>query len=188
MLIRRRPRHRLSDLARPGCARDYLEPFNPHKDLELRAHDVKMRRPMVVSVHPYCHRTEALKGRHANSHVACNNRTSTPHLSPPRRRRHPLPSLSREEMLMSQVLARAAPILFMPQKQPAKPAARRLKVVSEYEPNGDQPTAIRDLVTGVTGNEMDQVLLGVTGSGKTFRSRPSSWPPTRRWQRSSTAR
>ena len=69
---------------------------------------------------------------------------------------------------MSQVLARAAPILFMPQKQPAKPVTRRLKVVSEYEPNGDQPTAIHDLVTGVDGNEMDQVLLGVTGSGKTF--------------------
>src|SRR5579871_4350285 len=69
---------------------------------------------------------------------------------------------------MSEVLARAAPILFMPQKQPAKPVTRQLKVVSEYEPNGDQPTAIRDLVTGVTGNEMDQVLLGVTGSGKTF--------------------
>src|SRR5579871_6952190 len=69
---------------------------------------------------------------------------------------------------MSEVLARAAPILFMPQKQPAKPVTRQLKVVSEYEPNGDQPTAIRDLVTGVDGNDRDQVLLGVTGSGKTF--------------------
>ncbi len=69
---------------------------------------------------------------------------------------------------MSQVLSRPAPILFMPQKQPAKALTRRLKVVSEYEPNGDQPTAINNLVTGVDGSERDQVLLGVTGSGKTF--------------------
>ena len=41
-------------------------------------------------------------------------------------------------------------------------------MVSEYEPSGDQPTAIRDLVAGVEGGERDQVLLGVTGSGKTF--------------------
>jgi len=40
--------------------------------------------------------------------------------------------------------------------------------VSEYEPAGDQPTAIRELVEGVRTAERDQVLLGVTGSGKTF--------------------
>jgi excinuclease ABC subunit B len=56
----------------------------------------------------------------------------------------------------------------MPQKQPAKPMTRRLKVVSEYEPAGDQPTAITELVRGVTAEDRDQVLLGVTGSGKTF--------------------
>ncbi len=69
---------------------------------------------------------------------------------------------------MSQVLTRPSPALFLPPKQPARPATRRLKVVSEYEPNGDQPTAIRELVAGVTANDRDQVLLGVTGSGKTF--------------------
>jgi len=37
-----------------------------------------------------------------------------------------------------------------------------------YEPKGDQPHAIGELVEGVTGGEQDQVLLGVTGSGKTF--------------------
>ena len=42
------------------------------------------------------------------------------------------------------------------------------KLVSEYEPKGDQPTAIAELVQGVTTHERDQVLLGVTGSGKTF--------------------
>ncbi len=44
----------------------------------------------------------------------------------------------------------------------------KFKLVSEYEPAGDQPTAIRELVEGVRANERDQVLLGVTGSGKTF--------------------
>ena len=42
------------------------------------------------------------------------------------------------------------------------------KLVSEYEPKGDQPTAIEALVAGVSEHERDQVLLGVTGSGKTF--------------------
>jgi excinuclease ABC subunit B len=45
---------------------------------------------------------------------------------------------------------------------------RRFRVVSEYEPEGDQPQAIEELVKGVRANERDQVLLGVTGSGKTF--------------------
>jgi excinuclease ABC subunit B len=43
-----------------------------------------------------------------------------------------------------------------------------LKVVSEYQPAGDQPTAIADLIKGLQAQERDQVLLGVTGSGKTF--------------------
>ncbi len=41
-------------------------------------------------------------------------------------------------------------------------------LVSEYGPKGDQPTAIDELVGGVNEHERDQVLLGVTGSGKTF--------------------
>ena len=45
---------------------------------------------------------------------------------------------------------------------------RRFRVASDYEPAGDQPQAIGDLVSGVEATEMDQVLLGVTGSGKTF--------------------
>ena len=39
---------------------------------------------------------------------------------------------------------------------------------SEFAPNGDQPTAIKELSGGVASGERDQVLLGVTGSGKTF--------------------
>jgi excinuclease ABC subunit B len=42
------------------------------------------------------------------------------------------------------------------------------RMVSPFEPKGDQPTAIAALVEGVNSRERDQVLLGVTGSGKTF--------------------
>ncbi|MDO4670840.1 MAG: excinuclease ABC subunit UvrB [Aerococcus sp.] len=41
-------------------------------------------------------------------------------------------------------------------------------LVSSYEPNGDQPTAIKELVDGVERGEKAQVLLGGTGTGKTF--------------------
>jgi excinuclease ABC subunit B len=43
-----------------------------------------------------------------------------------------------------------------------------IRMVSDYEPAGDQPTAIKDLVEGIQSGERSQVLLGVTGSGKTF--------------------
>ncbi len=59
-------------------------------------------------------------------------------------------------------------VQFAPLKQPAKPVTTRLRVVSEYEPAGDQPAAIKTLVGGIEAGEQDQVLLGVTGSGKTF--------------------
>ena len=43
-----------------------------------------------------------------------------------------------------------------------------LQLVSEFEPAGDQPQAIKTLLDGIERKERDQVLLGVTGSGKTF--------------------
>ncbi len=69
---------------------------------------------------------------------------------------------------MSSALMPNAPMLFMPQKQTMRPVIKALRVVSEYEPAGDQPTAIKELVGGLLAEERDQVLLGVTGSGKTF--------------------
>ncbi|MBD8679242.1 excinuclease ABC subunit UvrB [Sphingomonas sp. CFBP 13720] len=60
---------------------------------------------------------------------------------------------------------------FIPHRpsRPAKvDAGRRFVIQSEYEPAGDQPTAIRELVAAARAGERDQVLLGVTGSGKTF--------------------
>src|SRR5579871_619235 len=64
-----------------------------------------------------------------------------------------------------------APTLWTPHR-PARPekseGGRRFKLVSDYQPAGDQLTAIPELVAGVSAREHDQVLLGVTGSGKTF--------------------
>ncbi|MBK5215099.1 MAG: DEAD/DEAH box helicase family protein [Flavobacteriaceae bacterium] len=42
------------------------------------------------------------------------------------------------------------------------------KIVSEFEPTGDQPQAIKALVAGLNSEEKYQTLLGATGSGKTF--------------------
>src|SRR5688572_2335060 len=44
----------------------------------------------------------------------------------------------------------------------------QFRLVSEFKPQGDQPQAIDKLVQGIENNQKDQVLLGVTGSGKTF--------------------
>ncbi|MFT3976758.1 MAG: excinuclease ABC subunit UvrB [Sphingomonas bacterium] len=55
-----------------------------------------------------------------------------------------------------------------PQRPEKVEGGKPFKLVSEYEPSGDQPTAIAELVEGALAGERDQVLLGVTGSGKTF--------------------
>jgi len=44
----------------------------------------------------------------------------------------------------------------------------KLSTVSDFKPAGDQPDAIKKLISGIKGKKNDQVLLGVTGSGKTF--------------------
>ncbi len=65
----------------------------------------------------------------------------------------------------------ATPVTFTPHK-PERPEKTEggiaFELVSEFEPQGDQPTAIAELMEGVNNNEQDQVLLGVTGSGKTY--------------------
>jgi excinuclease ABC subunit B len=50
----------------------------------------------------------------------------------------------------------------------AAPRGAPFRVVSNFEPAGDQPAAIAELISGLEDGERDQVLLGVTGSGKTF--------------------
>ena len=42
------------------------------------------------------------------------------------------------------------------------------KLESKYTPSGDQPQAIKELVEGIKEGKRDQVLLGATGTGKTF--------------------
>src|SRR5579859_3294024 len=63
------------------------------------------------------------------------------------------------------------PMLWKPHRpdRPSKSEGGKVfKLVSDYAPAGDQLAAIPELVAGVNAREHDQVLLGVTGSGKTF--------------------
>ena len=61
--------------------------------------------------------------------------------------------------------------IFLPPKvkRPEKSeGGKAFKLVSDFTPSGDQPKAIKQLVSGLDDEARDQVLLGVTGSGKTF--------------------
>ena len=55
-----------------------------------------------------------------------------------------------------------------PERPEKVEGGKPFKLVSDYEPSGDQPTAIKELTEAALAGERDQVLLGVTGSGKTF--------------------
>ncbi len=57
---------------------------------------------------------------------------------------------------------------FTPPKRPSVNDGRALKLSSPFSPAGDQPEAITELTANLESGERDQVLLGVTGSGKTF--------------------
>ncbi|WP_407865999.1 excinuclease ABC subunit UvrB [Phyllobacterium phragmitis] len=62
-------------------------------------------------------------------------------------------------------------VLWTPHR-PARPEKSEggipIRMETAFKPSGDQPTAIRDLVSGINDGDRTQVLLGVTGSGKTF--------------------
>jgi excinuclease ABC subunit B len=55
-----------------------------------------------------------------------------------------------------------------PERPEKTEGGKAFRIASDFEPAGDQPAAIAELVEGVRAREKDQVLLGVTGSGKTF--------------------
>ncbi len=74
----------------------------------------------------------------------------------------PLPRLSAP---LSDATVNPAPPL---SADPGAAPAQRLEVVSDFQPAGDQPAAIREITDALLRGEKDQVLLGVTGSGKTF--------------------
>ncbi|HEU0070068.1 MAG TPA: excinuclease ABC subunit UvrB [Alphaproteobacteria bacterium] len=59
-------------------------------------------------------------------------------------------------------------MLMNPAKDAPKKKHAPLTIVSDFKPSGDQPAAIAELTAGLQAGERDQVLLGVTGSGKTF--------------------
>ncbi|MAC39112.1 MAG: excinuclease ABC subunit B, partial [Oceanicaulis sp.] len=65
----------------------------------------------------------------------------------------------------------SAPAAWTPHR-PDRPekseGGERFRCVSEFQPMGDQPAAIAELVEGLNNGERDQVLLGATGTGKTF--------------------
>jgi excinuclease ABC subunit B len=58
--------------------------------------------------------------------------------------------------------------IFSPPKRPPVSGGKPFKLVSAYVPAGDQPQAIEELTESLRRGERDQVLLGVTGSGKTY--------------------
>ena len=47
-------------------------------------------------------------------------------------------------------------------------SGQKFKIQSDFKPSGDQPNAIKELVAGINSSERNQVLLGATGTGKTF--------------------
>ncbi|MES2445294.1 MAG: excinuclease ABC subunit UvrB [Pseudomonadota bacterium] len=55
-----------------------------------------------------------------------------------------------------------------PERPPKSEGGKRFNLVTDYTASGDQPAAIAEMVAAVEAGERDQVLLGVTGSGKTF--------------------
>ena len=79
--------------------------------------------------------------------------------------------LARQPMMASHPIVAGTAQQFTPHRPPRPEKSEggiRFNLVSEYTPKGDQPTAIAELVSGVKERERNQVLLGVTGSGKTF--------------------
>ena len=48
------------------------------------------------------------------------------------------------------------------------PLSKQFELISEYDPKGDQPKAIEQLIEGLENNKKHQVLLGATGTGKTY--------------------
>ncbi len=82
-------------------------------------------------------------------------------------------------------------------ERPLSEGGKRFNLKSDFQPAGDQPQAIAALCEGLEAGERDQVLLGVTGSGKTFtmahviqNCSGLRWcsRPTRPWRRSFMAK
>ncbi|HUC46224.1 MAG TPA: excinuclease ABC subunit UvrB [Hyphomicrobiaceae bacterium] len=79
--------------------------------------------------------------------------------------------LAQQPMLATHPLVSGQNPLFTPHRPPRPEKSEggiAFEIVSDLEPRGDQPAAIEELVKNVAAQERNQVLLGVTGSGKTY--------------------
>ncbi len=79
--------------------------------------------------------------------------------------------LARQPLIANHPIVAGTAAEFVPHRPPRPDKSEGgipFTIISEFEPKGDQPQAIKELVEGVRANERNQVLLGVTGSGKTF--------------------
>ncbi len=79
--------------------------------------------------------------------------------------------LSQQPMMAAHPLVSGGMPAFTPHRPPRPEKSEggiAFQIVSDMTPKGDQPAAIDELVAGVEAHERNQVLLGVTGSGKTF--------------------
>ena len=79
--------------------------------------------------------------------------------------------LARQPLIANHPIVAGTTPEFVPHRPPRPEKSEGgipFKIVSEFTPKGDQPQAIKELVAGVRADERNQVLLGVTGSGKTF--------------------
>ena len=79
--------------------------------------------------------------------------------------------VARQPMIASHPLVAGTLPEFTPHRPPRPEKSEggiTFKIASSFEPRGDQPQAIKELVSGVALHDRNQVLLGVTGSGKTF--------------------
>ena len=79
--------------------------------------------------------------------------------------------LAQQPMLATHPLVSGRNPLFAPHRPPRPEKSEGgipFKILSDLEPRGDQPAAIEELIKGVDAVERNQVLLGVTGSGKTY--------------------
>jgi excinuclease ABC subunit B len=79
--------------------------------------------------------------------------------------------LARQPMMASHPLVSGASTVYTPHRPPRPTKSEggiAFKLISDFNPQGDQPQAIAELVEGIKRHDRDQVLLGVTGSGKTF--------------------
>ncbi len=98
--------------------------------------------------------------------------TLTALLTKPEERSEKAKALIARQPLMAEhpIVAGTTPqfVPHRPERPDKSEGGVRFEIVSDFQPKGDQPQAIKDLVDGVSKHERSQVLLGVTGSGKTF--------------------